>query len=140
MPFIEPRPAILLTEPDSERLLALAGQLRHRQPAVADMLESEIDRATIVAPAEVPADVVTMRSHVVFGYAHSQRSHWLTLVYPLEADLDMAKISVGTPVGAALIGLREGQSIGWRTASGEERRITLHKVAYQPERVGRYDL
>jgi regulator of nucleoside diphosphate kinase len=140
MPFINPRPPIMMTEPDSEKLLQLAAQLRHRQPHVADMLEDEVERATILPPTDVPGDVVTMRSHVVFGYAHNQRSHWLTLVYPGEADLDMAKISVATPVGAALIGLREGQSIGWRMASGEERRITVHKVAYQPERAGRYDL
>jgi regulator of nucleoside diphosphate kinase len=140
MSFLEPRPAIILTLPDSERLAALAEQQRGRQPDIADMLEAELARASIVAPDEVPADVVTMRSHVTFGYAHSRRSHWLTLVYPGEADLDMAKVSVATPVGAALIGLREGQSIGWTTASGAERRITLHKVAYQPERAGRRDL
>lgn len=139
MPFLNPRPAITLTESDSERLALLADQIRPRQPDVAAMLESELERAAVVAPQNVPQDTVTMRSHVVFGYGHSQRPHWLTLVYPGEADLDQAKISVATPVGAALIGLREGQSIGWTTASGEERRITLHKVAWQPEREGRYD-
>lgn len=139
MSFINPRPAITLTETDADRLLALSGQVRPRQPGIAEMLEQEIDRASIVAPQQVPANVVTMNSHVVFGYEHSQRSHWLTLVYPGEADLDLAKIAVTTPVGAALIGLREGDSIGWTLASGELRRITLHKVAYQPERVGRYD-
>ena len=139
MPFLNPRPAITLTESDSERLALLAGQIRPRQPEVAALLDSEIDRAAIVAPQSVPADTVTMRSHVVFGYGHTQRPHWLTLVYPGEADLDQKKISVATPVGAALIGLAEGQSIGWTLPSGEERRITLHKVAYQPERAGCYD-
>lgn len=140
MPFLHPRPDILLTENDSARLADIAEQIRPRQPDVAQMLSCELERARIVAPEETPADVATMRSHVVFGYDHSQRSHWLTLVYPGEADLDQKKISIATPVGAALIGLREGQSIGWRMASGEERRITVHKVAYQPERAGRYDL
>ncbi|WP_374301582.1 nucleoside diphosphate kinase regulator [Ferrovibrio sp.] len=140
MSFVDPRPAITLTETDADRLLALSGQIRPRQPGIAGMLEQEIERASIVVPQQVPPNVVTMNSHVVFGYEHSQRSHWLTLVYPGEADLDLAKIAVTTPVGAALIGLREGDSIGWTLASGEQRRITLHKVAYQPERVGRYDL
>ncbi|MFN4164586.1 MAG: nucleoside diphosphate kinase regulator [Ferrovibrio sp.] len=140
MSFVNPRPAITLTETDADRLLALSGQVRPRQPGIAEMLEQEIERASIVVQQQVPPNVVTMNSHVVFGYEHSQRSHWLTLVYPGEADLDLAKIAVTTPVGAALIGLREGDSIGWTLASGEQRRITLHKVAYQPERVGRYDL
>jgi len=138
--FIEPRPTIILTAPDCDRLLALAEQQRARQPAVADMLDSEIARAQVVDPAAVPGNVVTMRSHVTFGYAHSQRSHWLTLVYPGEADLDQARISVATPVGAALIGLAEGQSIGWTTMSGATRCITLNRIAWQPERAGRYDL
>jgi regulator of nucleoside diphosphate kinase len=140
MSFLDPRPAIILTSPDADRLSALAEAARASQPAVADMLEAEVARADIVAPADVPPDTVTMNSHVTFGYDHARRSHWLTLVYPNEADLDLAKISVTTPVGAALIGLREGQSIGWTTASGAVRRITLHKVAYQPERAGRHDL
>lgn len=140
MSFLDPRPAIILTAPDADRLSALAEAARSRQPAVADMLEAEVARAQLVAPADVPPDAVTMNSHVTFGYAHDKRSHWLTLVYPNEADLDQAKISVTTPVGAALIGLREGQSIAWTTAAGAIRRITLHKVAYQPERAGRYDL
>jgi regulator of nucleoside diphosphate kinase len=140
MSFLDPRPAIILTSPDADRLSAIAEAARASQPAVADMLEAEVARAAIVAPADLPPDTVTMNSHVTFGYEHSTRSHWLTLVYPAEADLDRAKISVATPVGAALIGLREGQSIAWSMASGAIRRITLHKVAYQPERAGRFDI
>ena len=140
MSFTGPRPSITVTEPDSERLAALVSQIRPRQPAVAAMLDAELDRASIVDPARVAGDVVTMRSQAVFGYDHSARSHWLTLVWPGEADIDAAKISVATPVGAALLGLREGDSIAWLTASGAPRRITLHKVAWQPERAGRYDL
>lgn len=140
MSFCDPRPAILLTEADSTRLFALAERIRPRQPAVAAMLEAELDRAATVPAPAIPRDAVTMRSHVVFGYAHNPRPHWLTLVYPGEADLDRARLSVATPVGAALIGLREGQSIGWITAAGARRTITLHKVAYQPEQAGRYDL
>lgn len=138
--FLEPRPPIILTMPDCDRLLGIAEQQRSRQPAIADMLEAEVARARVVAASAVPADVVTMNSHVTFAYDHAARRHWLTLVYPREADLDLAKISVATPVGAALIGLAEGQSIGWITMSGATRRITLTGVAWQPERAGRYDL
>ncbi|HEX6957919.1 MAG TPA: nucleoside diphosphate kinase regulator [Ferrovibrio sp.] len=140
MSFLEPRPAITVTDTDYERLIVLADQIRPRQPAVAAMLTAELDRAALVAPERIAADVATMRSHVVFGYEHTGRPHWLTIVYPGEADLDRAFVSVATPVGAALLGLKEGQSIAWSTASGERRAIQLHKVVYQPERAGRYDL
>ena len=41
------------------------------------------------------------------------------------ADIAKGRISVLTPVGAALIGLRPGQSIEWATRTGEIRRLTL---------------
>ncbi|MGO4572707.1 GreA/GreB family elongation factor [Microvirga sp. 2TAF3] len=40
------------------------------------------------------------------------------LVYLSETDGEADRVSVLTPVGAALIGLREGQSITWRTPKG----------------------
>jgi regulator of nucleoside diphosphate kinase len=38
-------------------------------------------------------------------------------------------VSVLTPIGAALIGLARGTSIGWETREGEERRLTVLEVA-----------
>ena len=52
----------------------------------------------------------------------------MTLVYPAQADISQGKISVLTPVGTALIGLRAGHSITWDTRTGETRRLTVLKV------------
>jgi regulator of nucleoside diphosphate kinase len=52
----------------------------------------------------------------------------VTLVYPGEADIGQGRISVLTPVGAALIGLSKGQSIDWATRTGETRRLTVIEV------------
>jgi regulator of nucleoside diphosphate kinase len=52
----------------------------------------------------------------------------VTLVYPQEADLEAGKISVLTPIGAALIGLSAGQSIEWHTLRGERRSLTVLRV------------
>ncbi len=38
-------------------------------------------------------------------------------------------MSVLTPIGAALIGLARGASIGWETREGVERRLTVLEVA-----------
>jgi regulator of nucleoside diphosphate kinase len=51
-----------------------------------------------------------------------------TLVYPDEADLDAGRISVMTPIGAALIGLSVSQSIEWQTLSGGWRSLTVLAV------------
>ena len=52
----------------------------------------------------------------------------MTLVYPGEADIEQGKISILTPIGAALIGLSKGQSIDWATRTGEIRRLTVLEV------------
>ena len=53
----------------------------------------------------------------------------MTLVYPEEADMEKSCLSVLTPVGAALIGLKVGQSIRWRTRADEERTLTVREVS-----------
>ena len=50
------------------------------------------------------------------------------LVYPNQADISQDKISVLTPIGTALIGLRVGSSITWETRTGEFKRLTVLEV------------
>ena len=50
------------------------------------------------------------------------------LVYPEDADISKGKISVLTPIGTALVGVRVGQSITWETRTGELRRLTVLQV------------
>jgi regulator of nucleoside diphosphate kinase len=52
----------------------------------------------------------------------------VTLVYPTEADIAAGRISVLTPIGAALLGLAEGQSIDWTARDGRVRRLTIVEV------------
>ncbi|HKU98635.1 MAG TPA: nucleoside diphosphate kinase regulator, partial [Vineibacter sp.] len=97
----------------------------------------EIDRADVVAPEQIPASVVTMNSRCIFRDDASGRDRAITLVYPEDEDVAAGRISVLTPVGAALIGLAEGQSMSWHTRSGESRMLTLLQVAFQPEAAAR---
>ena len=50
-----------------------------------------------------------------------------TLVYPIEADIARNQISVLAPVGAALLGYREGDLIEWPVRDGV-RRLRVKKV------------
>jgi regulator of nucleoside diphosphate kinase len=52
----------------------------------------------------------------------------LKLVYPAEESLDEHRISVMTPVGAALVGLGVGQSISWTARDGRRHELTVEKV------------
>jgi regulator of nucleoside diphosphate kinase len=93
-------------------------------------------RAQVVARAEIPADVVTMGSRVVFENETTGERREITLVYPGMADMDVGRISVLVPVGTALLGLRVGQAIDWELPGGEKQRFRIIEVPYQPEASG----
>ena len=99
-------------------------------------LRAELDRADIVKPEEVPPDVVTMNSTVIFRIASSGKEFSLTLVYPGDIDGNAGKISILAPVGGALLGLREGDEISWPGPGGGLLDVRVLKVVYQPERSG----
>src|SRR5882757_2193012 len=121
-------PQIIVSTADYERLTDLANASLQRQPAVAQELLDEMERAKVVDATAVPTDVVRMGSTVTFKADDSQ-TRTLKLVYPADESLDDHRISVMTPVGAALIGLAVGQSISWVARDGKNHRLTVTKVA-----------
>ena len=112
----------------TNRDLALLRLLRDRAH-----LESELERADIVDPREVPPDVVTMNSRVVFEDATTGNRTEVTIVFPQDADLERGRISVLAPVGTALLGLAEGDSIVWPFPDGSSRCLRVVQVTFQPE-------
>lgn len=128
------RPPIHMIDNEAEALTNLALGAEERQPEVSDMLLQEIGRARLHPAAKIPADVVTMLSTVEFTDKATGATRRLQLVYPKDADIAEGRISILTPVGAGLIGLREGQSIIWPDRQGQERILTIEKVVQQEVR------
>jgi regulator of nucleoside diphosphate kinase len=122
----EDRPNIIVSAADERRLTDLAITALDQAPEVAAELLLEIERAKIVPAQAVPANVVQMGSTVEFTTEGLRRR--VALVFPGQADITAAKISILTPIGAALIGLSEGQSITWMTRDGRSRRLTVLAV------------
>ena len=122
-------PSLYLTQDDLDRL----SDLLEAQGGRFAQLEDELVRAVIVPRSEIPRDVVTMNSRVVFENETTGERREVTLVYPGEADIDAGRISILVPVGTALLGLRVGQSIDWELPSGEKQRYRVIEVPYQPE-------
>lgn len=121
-------PGIVVSTSDYERLTDLASASLERLPDVAQELLDEMERAKIVDDAKVPPDVVRMGSTVTFTSDDGQ-TRTLKLVWPVDESLDEHRISVLTPVGAALIGLGTGQSISWTARDGKHHRLTVTKVS-----------
>lgn len=120
-------PAIVLGQADHAKLnrLAMAG-LDHT-PELSDQLLYELDRAEVVSDGAVPDDVARMGSFVRYR-TDSGAEQDVTLVYPADADILAGRISVMTPIGTALIGLRKGQSITWRDRSLKRHMLTVLRV------------
>jgi regulator of nucleoside diphosphate kinase len=133
-------PEIIITEQDSDRLMRLLDVLPDAQRETLTGLELELERAHVVATRAVPRDVVTMNSRVVFEEADSGKRSEAVLVYPHDTKLDANAVSVLAPVGSALLGMRQGQSIDWRMPSGQLRRYRVLEVVYQPEAAGDFHL
>lgn len=121
-------PPITVSGMDFDRLDRLAAAAAGSFPRTADFLAREIARATIAPSGFVLRGVVTMGAQVEFRDDTTDQARTVTLVYPDEADLDAGKLSVLSPVGAALIGLSVGQSIEWQTPTGGWRSLTVLHV------------
>ena len=117
------QPLILITTDDVNRLTLLANASMTRFPRVAHFLAHEIDRANVVPGRADLQGVVRMGSRVTYRDETTGR-----IRYPHEADIDQNRISVLTPIGAALIGLSVGQSMEFQTLKREKRSLTVLDV------------
>lgn len=121
------KPDIVVTPEDHNRLSILASDALERFPDAAQELLVELDRAKVVPADELPSNVIRMGSGVEFQ-SDDGKTRKVRLVFPGEADIDAGKVSILTPIGAALIGLAEGQSITWTTRDGTSRELTILAV------------
>jgi regulator of nucleoside diphosphate kinase len=133
---------IYITEFDLHRLeelLEVAGAFTYRGRSDLKDLEEEVSRSQVVDSREVPPTVITMNSRVKLRDLDTGEEMVFTLVFPREADIDRGRLSVITPVGTAILGYTEGDTIEWKVPAGK-RRIKIEKVLYQPEAAGDYHL
>ena len=122
------RPPIHLLASESDRVASMALQVEHRSPVVAAMLLEEIERAELHEAGTLPDAAVTLDSDVAFVDEKTSQLRTVRLVVPAEANIAEGRISILTPMGAALYGLMAGQSIDWPDLDGNERRIRIVRV------------
>jgi len=120
-------PQIVMGRSDHRQLSVLAMAGRGHTAEDADGLLYELERASVVADDVLPADVVRMGSRVRYR-TNGGAEREVTVVFPKDADIAEGRISVLTPVGTALLGLRPGQSISWLTRDGRTQMLTVMTV------------
>ncbi len=129
-------PERTLTELDHVRLLHL---MRTDVPSDRDasLVERILDAAELVPSRAVPPDIVTMYSRVLLAFPDGRRKA-LTVCYPGDAEPADGFVSVLSPAGAGLLGLRAGESARWPTPTGEEGTAEILAILFQPEASGDY--
>lgn len=130
-------PNIIISEQDLNRLETM---LEHQPQLTSTMehLENELARAEVVQPKDIPANVVTMNAKVLITVAPSTEPTEIVLVYPHDFKGEKGQVNVIAPIGAAILGLAEGQEIEWPQPDGQTMKVKIDKVLYQPEREGIY--
>ena len=76
----------------------------------------------------MPDGHVALGSHVAFIDENSGTERQVQLVLPANASIEDGRISILTPMGAALYVLGTGECIDWPDLNGHERRITIVRV------------
>lgn len=133
---------IFITTNDREKLLDLITAGLDTPEAGKEYLrrlKTELDRAEVVSPENVPSDVVTMNTRVKFRDLDSQEIFSYRIVYPSRANPERKKVSVLAPIGTALLGCRVNDVVEWPVPAGI-RRLKIEEVLYQPEANGAFHL
>ena len=84
-----------------------------------ELLWRELQRAVIVDPRHAPADRVHLHSRVRYTELIHPTHRMAHIVGPLEPAESAENVCVLSPVGAALIGLRQGAVMPW--VAGQDR-------------------
>ena len=122
------KPAIFISETDYDIIADLALRAKRGAPAVSELLMAEIERAVITPPATLPGDVVALGSEVEFEDESSGARRRVRLVLPADADIESGMISILTPIGAGLIGMRVDARSNWPCRDGRMRLLKILEV------------
>ena len=129
-----------LTQIDYLRLTRLTvrpGAPSRDQPPAIEGLEDLLAASDLVASTAVAPDVVTMYSQVLLSGPEDVVPYKLTLCYPDDAEPAQGFVSVLSPVGLSLLGLRVGSTARWQTPRGAAS-ATVLAILFQPEASGDY--
>jgi len=135
---VNSQPDIIISELDYSRIDNLLRTTAGIATNIKSALLTELERAELVAPEQIPANVVTMNSQVKFSVISTGVTFTLKLVYPKDMDDSGNTISILAPVGSAMLGLKEGDEIDWQDGQGGMLQVRIEAIEYQPERAGEY--
>lgn len=123
------RSDIVVKDSDFNKLMSL---LETVDTDIAAVLEQELTHAKVVDDSRYPKNAVCMGSMVTYIDLLSDKRNVIRLVYPDQANLDEMKVSVLSPVGCALIGMKKNCSIDWKMLNNKQAKFKVEDVEQHP--------
>ncbi len=118
---------VILCEEDYNLLKQFAGT---KTDDISEMsLAYELNRAVVVDNEALPVGTIRLNSLVSVKEVNSGKVTDFRIVMPIDADIKQKKISILAPLGAALIGFREGDEVEWKMPAGVKRFTVLNVQA-----------
>jgi regulator of nucleoside diphosphate kinase len=108
---------VVLCEEDYNRLSKIL-EGRTLKPNDEMTLAHEIKRAIVVRNEAFPANTIRINSFVKVKDLETNREKEFQIVMPSDANIRDRKISIFSPMAAALIGFRLGDEVTWEMPSG----------------------
>lgn len=102
-------------------------------------LEEKLGLASLIDSEKTPSNLVTMNSEVILKDGDSGSSFNLRLVYQI-TPIYGTQVSVLSPLGNAILGSTEDETISYLTRDNELKTVTIEKLIFQPEAAGQLDL
>ena len=123
---------IYISRDDHAKLrLLLTTALHSKTTTSLQRLREELDRAVVLDPSAIPADIVTLDSKVTFEDLGTNEAEEYSITLPERANAEAQRLSILAPIGIALIGCRVGDVVNWSTPGGT-RQLKIHEVT-QPD-------
>jgi len=107
---------VLISEEDFKLIKPFLGTEIHKTREMS--LAFELNRATVVKDGDLPEGVVRLNSRVTILDIALNKPVTLMIVLPRQADMAVRRISVLTPMAAALIGFKVGDEVEWQMPGG----------------------
>ncbi|CAG1001583.1 hypothetical protein MYXO_03061 [Myxococcaceae bacterium] len=126
------RETCFLTTKDFTILEVMLDRCLGRDDPLAPILKRKIESATVMFRDDIPVNVATLSSRITFSVNGREPDSRIISHDRMTSPTGMF-LPITTARGLALLGLSEGQEFTITNADGQEERILLHEVHYQPE-------
>jgi regulator of nucleoside diphosphate kinase len=119
---------IFIESASHDRLKNIVSEAYSTEQQYAPLLDAELRRAVICE--KLPKHVVTPGSIVRYQIDWGPFTPARKLVYPADFTSDATQISLLSPTGIALLGMRRGDTIQMRVADGSFQTLHVATIVY----------